>query len=431
MPPGGAKARAVVLSERRPGVTPQRRHDFDGSAASISQRLPLRCVSVNTAAPFTALEHSWRDVLAHSSVPSAFHSWEFVHEWWRHFVLGRVGGATGQYEIVVVSTADGLPVGILPFYVEHSLGRAGLGTTLQPFGRSSSFEAMTDSPVAVFRAGFEAVALDAARSHLTRDWRSWDIAVLRANPSRNPVGSPSPRFSGTPRLVELTRVCAAPLTAPLSTSWATYRAKLSKSMRDNIAYYPRKLARERHGWCLREVRSPASIRSATDTLVDLHRMRSTADVGVPHTNHIATEGQAEFLRRWFRRAAERNQVAILMLEVGGQVIAAQAFLGSPACLTVYYSGYDPRYYRYSPLTIITAEAIRMGIERGASQIEFPPTMTAWKSRWGAREQGGIAETSLYSTRPRALARGLLRRLYFRALPQSLDNRASVQVYSGR
>ena len=153
-------------------------------------------------------------------------------------------------------------------------------------------------------------------------------------------------------------------------------------MRDNVAYYPRKLSRERGSWCIREVRSPAEIGAATDTLIDLHRMRSAAGVGVPHYNHIATDGQAEFLRRWFRRAAERDEIAILMLEVDGQVVAAQAFLESRGCVAVYYSGFDERVYRYSPLTVIIAEAIRLAIERGASRVEFPPTITPWKSRWG-------------------------------------------------
>ncbi|HVY38162.1 MAG TPA: GNAT family N-acetyltransferase [Polyangia bacterium] len=388
-------------------------------------------MSARTAAAFTRLEQTWRKVLSHSAVPSAFHSWEFAHEWWRHFVLGRVGGATGQYEVVVVSTADGLPVAVLPFYVESAMGRRSLGTTLQPFGRSSSFETMTDSPVAIYRVGFEARALEAVKSYLAGQRRDWDIAAVRANPSDTSVASPSPRFAGTAPVVEVTRVCEAPLIAPLSASWAAYRATLSKSMRDNVAYYPRKLTRERPRWSLREVRLPAEIGAATATLIRLHRMRSAAATGVPHYNHIQTAGQAEFLHRWFKRAAERNQVGIWLLEIDGQVAAAQVFLDSPASVAIYYSGYDERYYRYSPLTIITAEAIRAGIERGVRRLEFPPSVTAWKARWGVQECGGIAETSIYSIHPRALARGMLRRLYFRTMPQHLDNTASVQVYDRR
>ena len=387
-------------------------------------------MSVNTAAAFTRLEQSWRDVLTHSSAPSPFHTWEFAYEWWHHFVVGRMGGATGQYEVVVVSTTGGMPVAILPFYLENAFGHPRLGTTLQPFGRGSFFETMTDSPVAIYRAGFEARALEAVKSHLCSARHGWDVAALRTAPSRNAIACPSPRLSPASNLIEVTRLCEAPLTAQLPTSWAAYRTTLSKSMRDNVAYYPRKLSRERAGWRLREVRSPAEIADATDALIRLHRMRSTARVGIPHRNHIETEGQAAFLRGWFRRAAERNQVAIYLLEVDGQVAAAQAFLDGPASLAIYYSGYDERYYRYSPLTIITAEAIRGAIGRGASRIEFPPIATPWKLRWGVQERKGIAETSLYSARPGALARGMLRRLYQRATAQHPDVAGAHQPYDG-
>src|SRR5206468_8267615 len=114
----------------------------------------------------------------------------------------------------------------------------------------------------------------------------------------------------------------------------------------------------------------------------------------------------------------RDQIAILLLEVDGQVVAAQAFLEIRGCVAVYYSGFDERVYRYSPLTVIIAEAIRLAIERGASRVEFPPTITPWKSRWGTLEHRAIAETSLYSIRKSALARGLLRRQDFRVVPRT-------------
>ncbi|MES1205729.1 MAG: GNAT family N-acetyltransferase [Pseudomonadota bacterium] len=316
---------------------------------------------------------------------------------------------------MVVSTIDGVPVAIVPFYVENNLGRAVLGTTLQPFGRSNSFESMVDTPVAVCRAGFETSVPVAVRAHLIRQSRGWDVAALYSSPNVPPLVQRAQSQPGLPNVVEVTRLCDEPLTVPLPGSWAEYRASLSKSMRDNVAYYPRKLSRERRSWTIRVARSPLDIGAATDLLINLHRMRSASGRGIPHRNHIATEPQAEFLRSWFRRAAERDQVAIFMVEVEGEIIAAQAFLESAGCLAVYYSGYDDRFYRYSPLTIITAEAIRRGIERHATRIEFPPTLTPWKSRWGAQKRHPVVEISLYSTRTSALARGFLRRLCFRAL----------------
>ena len=272
----------------------------------------LRCVSITTEAAFLALEPQWQELFASSSSPSPFHSWAFVVEWWRHFVLGRIGGATGRFEIVQALDAGGRTVALLPFYFENNLGHRALGTTLQPFGRSNSAEAMTDEPVALYRCEFEAAAVAAVKAHLcrARDGRGWDITALRGNPGVERVARVSPRFSGTASNVEVTRACPAPMEVSLASSWDCYRATLSKSMRDNIAYYPKRLSRHFSNWAVRAHRSPVEIAAATEILIALHRKRSQANTGVPHNDHIATADQASFLRRWFERAANRGEIPI-------------------------------------------------------------------------------------------------------------------------
>jgi CelD/BcsL family acetyltransferase involved in cellulose biosynthesis len=116
--------------------------------------------------------------------------------------------------------------------------------------------------------------------------------------------------------------------------------------------------------------------------------------------------------------AQRNEVSLVSLKIAGETVAVQAFVEAESCLSVYYSGYDERWRRYSPLTIITAEAIREAIARGFDRFEFPPGESAWKSRWGAVCEETIDETSLYPLRPSALFRGLLRRLNQRRLRQT-------------
>lgn len=145
----------------------------------------------------------------------------------------------------------------------------------------------------------------------------------------------------------------------------------------------------------------------------LHHARSQATTGLKHIDHIPTAHHAAFLHAWFQRAAMRDQIAIMTLKIRGEVVAAQVFLESPGCVSIYYSGFDARYHRYSPLTVITAEMVRMSIERGRGRIEFPPGSKLWKSRWNAREDHKPFEMSFYATRPASLVRGVVRRVYFR------------------
>jgi CelD/BcsL family acetyltransferase involved in cellulose biosynthesis len=115
----------------------------------------------------------------------------------------------------------------------------------------------------------------------------------------------------------------------------------------------------------------------------------------------------------------RRQASIVMLEIRGAVVAAQAFLEAPGCVSVYYSGYDERWYDYSPLTVITAEMIKNAAERGVGRMEFPPGTTSWKLRWGTEPPRNAIETSFYSLRPGALARGVMRRLHQRLQARAL------------
>jgi CelD/BcsL family acetyltransferase involved in cellulose biosynthesis len=193
--------------------------------------------------------------------------------------------------------------------------------------------------------------------------------------------------------------------------WGRFKDRLSKSMRDNLAYYPRKLTREVGDWRVLIARTPEEIAPAVEALIALHRRRGRSQMGIPHLDHIAGAVEASFMRTWMLRMAQRRQATIVMLEIRGEVVAAQAFLEAPGCVSVYYSGYDERWYRYSPLTIITAEMIKNAAERDVGRMDFPPGEIAWKSRWGTEQPRSVGETSLYSLRPTALARGVMRRLH--------------------
>ena len=171
----------------------------------------------------------------------------------------------------------------------------------------------------------------------------------------------------------------------------SYRATLSKSMRDNLSYYPKRLSREVGPWEVRVVRSPAQMDEATEILIDLHHKRSGATTGTPHRNHIATSPQASFLKSWLRRAAHLGEAEVYLLTVASTVVAAQAFVAAPSCKAVYYSGFEERFARYSPATIITAEFLRDAINGRVGRVEFPPSLTAWKSRWSVREQRAVRE----------------------------------------
>jgi CelD/BcsL family acetyltransferase involved in cellulose biosynthesis len=369
------------------------------------------CHSVVTPDGFYALEEIWRELSASSRSPTAFQSWDFALEWLNRFVMARAGSATGRFTVVVAVEARAGVIGLTPLFEEHSLGQSNLGVTLQPFGRSHSMETLTDEPIAILRQGYEQLAARMLVSRIAADARNreWDIAVVHGVRSKQTATRTSVALSQGLDNVEVTRRRDLPMTLSLPVSWPSFESGLSKSMRDNIAYYPRRLTREIGPWKIEMARSPAEVASATEHLIRLHRQRSESTAGPTHRNHLPGETEAAFLRGLFQRLARRDQVSLVSLKIAGESVAVQAFVETERCLSVYYSGYDERWRRYSPLTIITAEVIREAIVRGFDRLEFPPGESAWKSRWGAISDENVEEKSLYPLRLSALFRGLVRR----------------------
>jgi CelD/BcsL family acetyltransferase involved in cellulose biosynthesis len=416
------EAQAFPLEVRAPGVEPQ-------SAPALARvirleppvvaRSPLavgqiRCTSLTMGDALRELETVWRDLSAQIADSSPFLSWDFSYEWWRHFVRNAAGSATGYFEIVVATDPQGRVVAIAPFFAERTMGKERFGITLQPFGRSHTLRTMTDEPVALYRAGCEAAAEGAVKAYIASRFGSstWDIAVVRGTEATAQNDGRSFSLGEAAGIVRSSRVAEGTMSVTLA-PWGRFKDRLSKSMRDNLAYYPRKLSREVGDWRLVTARTPDEIAHAVETLIALHRRRSRSNRGIPHADHIAGHVEAAFLRAWMQRMAARRQASIVMLEIRGAVVAAQAFLEAPGCVSVYYSGYDDRWYDYSPLTIITAEMIKHAAERGVGRMDFPPGTTSWKSRWGTEPPRQLTETSFYSLRPGALARGVMRRLHQR------------------
>ncbi len=373
--------------------------------------LPPGCHAIATPDGFFALEEIWRELCAGSRSPTAFQSWDFAVEWLNRFVIARAGGATGRFTVVVAVDGRAGVIGLTPLFEEHSLGQSSLGMTLQPFGRSHSMETLTDEPIAILRQGYEQLAARMLVSRIAADARNreWDIAVVHGVRSRQSAARASLALSQRLDNVEVTRRRDLPMTLPLPAAWPSFESGLSKSMRDNIAYYPRRLTREIGPWKIQTARSLAEVVMATEHLIRLHRQRSESKAGPSHRNHLPGETEASFLRGWFQRLARRDQVSLVSLKVAGETVAVQAFVEAERCISVYYSGYDERWRRYSPLTIITAEVIREAIVRGFDRLEFPPGESAWKSRWGALGEETVEETSIYPIRLSALFRGLVRR----------------------
>ena len=424
----------------RPSLTAFRRANLgvqavttaDSASHHEERRHGLSCHTVTTASDFLRLEEAWTELATQCRSRSPFSGWDFAVEWWRHFVLGRVGRATGRFQVVVVRDEDDAAVGIVPFYEELTKGAAGVGLRLQPFGRSYSFEPMSDEPIAMFHREHERTAVEAVRAYLTQHARAgiWDIAVVRG-PSQRPGDPAAVRLTGPGSVrvkrytAEVMRTVDAPLAVRLPRRWDLFSDGLSKSMRDNLSYYPKRLDREVGAWAIRAARTPPEVALATEALIALHRQRSRSAVGKPHCDHIPTATHAAFMRCWFQRLARRGAITVMVFETSSGIRAAQAFLkpvsmpGGDPCsggarhAHVYYSGHGEDVYRFSALTLLTAAWFRLSVAEGLASVRFPPGSASWSGRWGARPGHAVDELSIYAMNGRTVLRAIARRCSLR------------------
>lgn len=341
---------------------------------------------------FFRLEEQWRSLFSDASYPTVFASWEWVSEWWRHFSpILRQNYPAAQLHIVCVLGSGGEIIGIAPFYEAERCEFPFIGKSLRLIGEvveGDLSRGMTEEPAVLLRKNREEEAVAAMLAYLTKSdfarWNHFFLPFLSAKTVR--LARPFLKTYGNNQGPQIVR---------LPKTWADYRNSLSRSMRDNLAYYPKRLAKHGHSWNIKRIDDPDQITEAADLLVALHRRRAAAPRGCPHIDHIPAEVNVQFLKSILRRLTETHHAFITVLEVNGKPVAAQMFLQDSGTLTVYYSGYDITWYDYSPLTLLLEEVIRQGIKEGIHTLNFLRGELPWKTRWRAQEEIPLQRATNY------------------------------------
>jgi len=111
------------------------------------------------------------------------------------------------------------------------------------------------------------------------------------------------------------------------------------------------------------------LRRSIDELVRLHRARAERTDTVQHTN-VFTKGSAtRFLSEVCESHAARGRTRVFSLEIEGRTVAARLGFVVGDSLYLSYSGYDPAFARYSVMTTVVAEAMKVCHPSGPSHGE--------------------------------------------------------------
>lgn len=209
---------------------------------------------------------------------------------------------------------------------------------------------------------------------------------------------------------------------PLRGSWEDFRAHLSRNMKEALRKCYNSLKREGHDFTFRVVSQPAETAAALATFFQLHAERALAANLPPHANVFTRQAARDFLREYAQRMAERDQLRIFQLIIGGEVVATRVGFVLGNELYLYYSGYRVAWAQHSVMTTVVAESIKWAIQQGLGGVGLSTGRDLSKLRWKPTEIVTCEGVQSSSRRLRQLAAGAYLHVAERATPNSVLGR---------
>ena len=321
---------------------------------------------------FAFLAREWDELEAQLTPRTPFAGALWNELWWKHYPSERLMVHDDLFLHVV--RERGRLVAVAPMMLTRRPSVGPVKTSvLQCFGADVN---VTEIRGLVCRPEDQGPALGAlmahfARSDATWDWIDW--GGVRDDGSGHEELAAAGVITGrqTPTYY-----------LPLAPSWAEFRGRLSRNIKESLRKCYNSLKRDGHGFTLRVVESPAESAAALQVFFRLHRQRARSNAKIKHSDVFAKPKDRAFLTEYVQRMAERGQVRIFQLEVGSGVVATRLGFQLGDELYLYYSGYEMAWGRYSVMTTLLAEAIKWAIDRRLRLVGLSTGRDVSKLRWG-------------------------------------------------
>lgn len=314
--------------------------------------------------PLLNLEREWRQLLLASTSANPFLTWEWVSRWVRKF--------SGDQLVTVVVRRGSRTVAVAPFHRNQYLKRTGVGTTaLQLFGPSEA-QVLFEVREVLADPAFKPAVFAAILGELERVG-GWDWLEFSAQGSDVQAWDSADKWVD-PKLVPNLETRRAIPIMKLAPSWDEHKRGLKKNIKESIRHSYNSLERNGHTFAVEVEES----HDAIHRLFDLHRLRSLVDGRSQHDDQFRQREFRNFLGDGLVAAGAR----LYTLRIDGQVAAVRAALDANGQRYLYYSGFDPAWWKYGVMTLLVTEMIRDAIERRLESINFSPGVDVSKTRWG-------------------------------------------------
>lgn len=310
------------------------------------------------------LQSEWNRLVDECPQATIYQTWEWNEAWWRTF------GAQKRLRLLV-AREDGRVAGIAPLYVSRHYNTPLRRLAFVGTGASDYLDVLAEASVADR-------VVDAFLAYLD-DADGFDLADLQQASPLSLVyrrASLACRHNGHTRTLTMVEMEPCPYVA-LPATWEEYLGQLGRKMRSNIGYYPRLMARS-FGNVEHSLAVGEQLPAALEDLFNLHQSRWNARLlpGVLGGSRIR-----QFHRLVAARFAQRGWLRLHVLRANGASVAVLYCFRFRNRYYYYLGGFDPQMARFSPGTVLTAEAIRAALSEGCTEFDFLRGHEPYKYRW--------------------------------------------------
>jgi len=369
-PHGGGDRRGAVEAESgQPGEAGGLR----GSAGQGAGAGGWRVEQITDRGRLEDLAPAWRELFGASGTTNPFAHPAWLTTWAEHFV------EEGSLRLVAVWEREAL-VALAPFYREAAgAGPAGF-RRLRLVGAGQ--EPLTELAQILALPSRRRRAVRSIVEDLHGQPRDWDWIEIFVGPEHGWLEPESvPAASGSMVMSLFTHACVI---VPLPGSWDELRRQLKRNVSESIRRSRNRLERDGHAWSVRELAEPAQVEAGFTELLALHRARAALTGRAPRRDRLADPRHEAFAREAVVRMAGEGLARIHLLDIDGAPAGGLVALHTPETVFLSLSGYDPRWWEYGVLNLLTAEVMRAGIRDGAAAINLSSGPENTKLRWSER-----------------------------------------------
>jgi CelD/BcsL family acetyltransferase involved in cellulose biosynthesis len=318
-----------------------------------------------------SLRPAWDDLLAEFRGATTFSTWEWLAPWWRAF------GESRQMLTLAFLDSSSRLVGLAPLQLEKRRIAPGLSLrVLRLWGDGSGDSDNLDCPV---RPGYEDQVARALFDHLATNQKAWDVCELNTMPHDSAVGNCLIELMGQ-RCWTVFQHQRPALAISLPDTWEEYLAAISAKERGKVVYYGKRLEKK-YGVRFRRCERLTDVPHSLQALFNLHQQRWQS-AGKPGS--FRSIARRRFYGELSGLLLQRKRLGFWLLELDGEIVAAQYGFRLGDTFSQLQEGYDPAFAADSVGYVLRAYVIRRLIAAGVRCYDFLAGEDASKLRWAAR-----------------------------------------------